>query len=41
MQLIGKSNQGIWFLFCVIDTYSKYAQVLPVKKGITITNTKM
>ena len=40
MQLISKFNEGICFLLCVIDIYSKYAWVIPVKdkKGITITN---
>ena len=40
MQLISKSNKGFRFLLCVIDIYSKYACVIPLKdkKGITITN---
>ena len=41
MQLISKFNKGIpFFLLCVIDIYSKYAWVIPLKdkKGITITN---
>ena len=40
MQLISKFNKGIRFLLCVIDVYSKYTQVIPLKdkKGITITN---
>ena len=40
MQLISKYNKGFRFLLCVIDLYSKYAWVIPVKdkKGITITN---
>ena len=40
MQLISKSNKGFRFLLCVIDIYSKYARVIPLKdkKGITITN---
>ena len=40
MQLISKSNKGFRFLLCVIDIYSKYAWVIPLKdkKGITITN---
>ena len=40
MQLISKFNTGIRFLLCVIDIYSKYVWVLPLKdkKGITITN---
>ena len=38
MQLIGKFNKGFRFLWCVIDIYSKYAWVIPLKdkKGITI-----
>ena len=40
MQLISKFNKGIRFLLCVIDIFSKYSRVIPVKdkKGITITN---
>ena len=40
MQLISKFNRGFRFLLCVIDIYSKYAWVIPLKgkKGITITN---
>ena len=39
MQLISKFNKGFKFL-CVIDIFSKYAWVVPLKdkKGITITN---
>ena len=38
MQLISKYNKGYRFLLCVIDLYSKYAWVVPVKdkKGETI-----
>ena len=41
MQLISKYNKGFQFLLCVIDNYSKYAWIVPLKdkKGITITNT--
>ena len=41
MQLISKFNKGIWFLFFVIDIFSKYAWVVPLKNknGNTITNT--
>ena len=37
--LISKFNQGIRLSLCVIDIYSKYAWVIPLKdkKGITIT----
>ena len=40
MQLISKFNIGIQFLVCVIDIFSKYAWVDPLKgkNGITITN---
>ena len=40
MQLIIKLNKGIRFLLCVIDIFSKYAWVIPLKdkKCITITN---
>ena len=40
MQLISKFNKGFRTLLCVIDFYSKYAWVIPLKdkKGITITN---
>ena len=40
MQLISKFNKGFRFLLCVIDIFSKYAQVVPlkVKKGVTIVN---
>ena len=40
MQLISKSNKGFRFLLRVIDIFSKYAWVAPLKdkKGITITN---
>ena len=40
MQLISKFNKGFRFLLCVVEIYSKYAWVIPLKdkKGITITN---
>ena len=40
MQLISKFNEGFRFLLYVIDIYSKYVWVIPLrnKKGITITN---
>ena len=31
MQLLSKYNKGIRFLLCVIDTFSKYAWVVPLK----------
>ena len=39
-QLISKFNEGIHFLLCVIDVFSKYTWVIPLKdkKGITIIN---
>ena len=38
MQLISKFNKNIRFLLCVINIYSKYAWVIPLKdkKGINI-----
>ena len=38
MQLISKFNKGFRFLLCVIDIFSKYAGVVPLKdeKGVTI-----
>ena len=40
IQLISKFNKGIHFLLCVIDIFSKYAWVIPLKdkKDITVTN---
>ena len=40
MQLISKFNKGFSFLLCVIDIYSKYAWVVPLKdkKGVSIVN---
>ena len=40
MELTSNCNKGIRFLLCVIDIYSKYAWVIPlkVKKGIIIIN---
>ena len=39
MQLLSKCNKGIRFLLCVIDIFSKYAWVVPLKdkKGISIS----
>ena len=31
MQLISKYNKGIKFVLCVIDTFTKYAWVVPLK----------
>ena len=41
MQLISKFNKGFRFLLCVIDIYSKYVWVGPLKdkKGVNIVNT--
>ena len=40
MQLISKYKKGIKYLQCVIDLFSKYAFVAPLKdkKGTTIAN---
>ena len=40
MQLISKFNKGFRSLLCVIDIYSKYAWVVPLKdkKGVSIVN---
>ena len=40
MQLISKFNKGFRFLLCIIDIFSKYAWVVPLKdkKSVTITN---
>ena len=40
MQLISKFKKGFRFLLCVIDIFSKYAWVVPLKdkKGISIVN---
>ena len=40
MQLISKFNKGFRFLLCVIDIFSKYAWVVPLKdkKGASIVN---
>ena len=40
MQLISKFNKGFRFLLCVIDIFSKYAWVFPLKdkKGVSIVN---
>ena len=40
MQLLSKFNKGIKYLLCVIDLFSMYAFVVPLKdkKGISIVN---
>ena len=40
MQLLTKFNKGFRFLLCVIDIFSKYTQVIPLKdkKGASIVN---
>ena len=40
MQLISKFNKGFSFLLCVIDIFSKYAWLFPLKdkKVISIVN---
>ena len=40
MQLTNKFNKGFRFVLCVVDIFSKYAWVVPLKdqKGISIVN---
>ena len=40
MQSLSRKNKGVKYLLCVIDLYSKYAFVIPLKdkKGISIVN---
>ena len=40
MQLLSKFNKGFRFLLCIIDIYSKYTWVIPLKdkKGLSIVN---
>ena len=40
MQLIGKFDKEFRFLLCVIDIFSKYAWVVPLKdkKGVSIVD---
>ena len=40
MLLTSKFNKGFRLLLCVIDIFSKYAWIVPLKdkKGVTITN---
>ena len=40
MQLISKLNKGFTLLLCIIDMFSKYAWVIPLKdkKGVSIVN---
>ena len=40
MQLISKFNKGFRFLLCVIDIFSKYTWIVPLKhqKGISTVN---
>ena len=40
MQLLSKFNKGFRVLLCVIDIFSKYAWIVPLKdkKGISIAN---
>ena len=40
MQLISKFNKGFRFLLCVIDIFSKYTWVVPLKnkKGVSIVD---
>ena len=41
MQLISKFNKGFEFLLCVIDTYSKYAGVVPIKDKVLLMHFKV
>ena len=40
MQLVSKLNKGLRFLLCVIDIFSKYAWVVPLKdkKCVSVVN---
>ena len=40
MQLISKFNKGFRFLLCIIDIFSKFVWVVPLKykKGVSIVN---
>ena len=40
MQLIGKFNKGFGFLLYVIDIFSKYTWIVPLKdeKGVSVVN---
>ena len=40
MQLLSKYNEGVKYLLCAIDLFSKYAWVVPIKdkKGTSIVN---
>ena len=40
MILISKFNKGFRFLLCVIDIFSKYARVVPLKdkKGVSVVD---
>ena len=40
MQLISKFNKGFRFLLCIIDIFSKYAWVVPLKdkKSVSIVD---
>ena len=40
MQLTSKFNKGFRFLLCLIDNFSKYAWIVPIKdkKGVSIIN---
>ena len=36
VKLISKFNEGLRFSLCVIDSYSKYVWVIPIKKEIQL-----
>ena len=40
MQLISLYRERIWFLLCVIDVFSKYVSIVPLKDKNYIRNTK-
>ena len=41
IQSLSKYNRGIKYLLCIIDLFSKYASIVPIKdkKGTSIVNT--
>ena len=43
MQLIIRYNKGIRYLLCIIDIFSKYARVVPLKdkKGVLLIHFKL
>ena len=41
MQSINKYNEGIWYLLCAIDLFSKYAWVVPIKDIVNAFQNKL